>query len=285
MRLTIKQSGRKINELRFTRGPIYIGRHTNSQVFLPGKLVSRQHAVLYYTQEGKWMLEDLDSANKTYLNSQIIRKTEVKNGDSIQIADFTIEVNLEDGVDAAQQIHLEDTIVSPAQEPQVIIREITAVNAPDLKLPVRRVKDFAQATEAICETNNLDKVLETLLSITLRQFAAFHSWGTLRNQTSGPMTCQAGRRRDGEAVHIKEIKLSDKITQAVEKGQFMLLPRLPSHREEGVQSAMIAPIIGAAGCFGALYVDNAMDHEYYSLSDLDYMMLLAIHTATIIKNF
>jgi hypothetical protein len=34
-----------------------------------------------------------------------------------------------------------------------------------------------------------------------------------------------------------------------------------------------------------LYVDNAMDHEHYSLSDLDYLMLLAIHTAAIVENF
>jgi pSer/pThr/pTyr-binding forkhead associated (FHA) protein len=285
MRLTIKQVDRKINELRFTRGPIYIGRHTNSQVFLPGKAVSRQHAVIYYTQEGKWMLEDLDSANKTYLNGEAIRKAEIKTGDNIRIDAFTIEVNLENGVDAAQQIHLEDTLVTPTQGLQIIIREITVITAPDLRMPARRAKDFAQATEVICETDNLDDVLKTLISIALRQFAAFHVWGTLRNQTSGPMTCQAGKRRDGEPVNFNEIKLGGKITQAVEKGQFLLLPRLPEQREENIQSAMIAPIIGPGGCFGALYVDNAMDHEHYNLSDLDYLMLLAIHTATIIKNF
>jgi hypothetical protein len=39
------------------------------------------------------------------------------------------------------------------------------------------------------------------------------------------------------------------------------------------------------GCFGALYVDNATDHEQYNLSDLDYLMLLAISTAAILENF
>jgi len=284
MRLTIKQSDKKINELRFTRGPIYIGRHTNSQVFLPGKSVSRQHAVIYYTQEGKWVLEDLDSANKTYLNGEAIRKTEIKSGDNIRVTDFTIEVNLENGVDTGQ-IHLEDTLVAPATGPQIIIREINILNAPDMRLPARRVKDFAQATEAICETDNLDEVLKTLISIILRQFSAFHNWCGLRNQTSGPMTTQGGRRRDGEAVLFNQIKLSDRIAQAIEKGQFLLLPRLPEQREQGIQSAMIAPVIGSDGCFGVIYIDNAMDHEHYNLSDLDYLMLLAIHTATIIKNF
>ena len=61
---------------------------------------------------------------------------------------------------------------------------------------------------------------------------------------------------------------------------------LSTQRKEGeVNSAIIAPIVGPAGCFGVLYVDNAMDHEHYNLSDLDYLMLLAIHTSAILENF
>jgi hypothetical protein len=48
---------------------------------------------------------------------------------------------------------------------------------------------------------------------------------------------------------------------------------------------MIAPIVDPTGCFGALYVDNAVDQKQYNLGDLDYLMLLAIHTAAILENF
>ena len=50
-------------------------------------------------------------------------------------------------------------------------------------------------------------------------------------------------------------------------------------------SAMIAPIIDLSGCFGVLYVDNVGENRYYTLSDLDYLMLLSIHTAAIVENF
>ena len=52
-----------------------------------------------------------------------------------------------------------------------------------------------------------------------------------------------------------------------------------------IRSAMIAPIVDPTGCFGVLYIDNSMDHGHYDLSDLDYLMLVAIHTAAIIENF
>jgi pSer/pThr/pTyr-binding forkhead associated (FHA) protein len=56
MRLTVKQEDRLINELHFSRGPIYVGRQIGSQIFLPDKAVSRQHTVLYTTTEGKWVV-------------------------------------------------------------------------------------------------------------------------------------------------------------------------------------------------------------------------------------
>ncbi len=285
MRLVVKQADRIINEFRFSKGPVYVGRHPRSQVFLPGRAVSRQHAVIYTTQEGKWIVEDLDSANKTYLNDEPIPKAELKTGDILRMADYTIEVNLENDAGADKGVHLEDTLTTPFQGPQIIARKIDAEHAPDIKLPAKRAKDFLQATEAICKAKGPDEVLQALLSVILRQLAAFHVWCALRNQPSGPMNSYAGKQRDGRSVQLGEIKLSEKIAEAVEKTQFLLLPQLPAQREEGIQSAIIAPIMGSAGCFGVLYVDNAMDHEHYTPADLDYLMFLAIHTATILKNF
>jgi GAF domain-containing protein len=48
---------------------------------------------------------------------------------------------------------------------------------------------------------------------------------------------------------------------------------------------MIAPIMDPTGCFGVIYVDNALEQQPYTLSDLDYLMMLAIHTAAILENF
>jgi pSer/pThr/pTyr-binding forkhead associated (FHA) protein len=64
MRLFVSLGGSSVNELRFDRGPIYIGRQTGSQVFLPDAAVSRQHAVIYTTRDGSWIVEDLGSATK-----------------------------------------------------------------------------------------------------------------------------------------------------------------------------------------------------------------------------
>ena len=85
MRLVVKEDGRIVNEFQFTKGPVYIGRHANSQIFLPNRSVSRQHAVLFNTQDGKWMVEDLASADKTYLNGKVVQKALSGNSDRITL--------------------------------------------------------------------------------------------------------------------------------------------------------------------------------------------------------
>ena len=285
MRLIVKQSNRPVNEFRFTKGPVYIGRHTNSQIFLPGRAVSRQHAVIFKTREGKWMVEDLNSANKTCLNDEEIHKAEIKTGDFLRVTDFTIEINLEDDTDNDKPIQLDDTLVTISRSPQIITRSIDAEHAPDMRLPAGRARDFAEATEAICEADSIDEVLQCLLTVAIKQFAAFRVWSAMRSQPVGTMTSQAGKQQDGREVQLSDIKLSEKITEAIEKEQFLLLPQLPSLKDERIQSAMIAPVMGSAGCFGVLYIDNTAEREQYNPGDLDYLMLLAIHTATVLRNF
>ena len=289
MRLIVKKDGQTVNDFRFERGPVYIGRHEHSQVFLPDRAVSRQHAAIFTTQDGKWVLEDLDSANKTFLNDKAIHKAPIKTGDHINVGDFEIEVTL-DGV-AGKPIHLEDTLmpapresgpVAPARE--IIVRKTDVERAPDIQLPAMRVKDYLQATEAVCKSNGPEEVLKTLLSITLKQFRANNSWCALRALPEGPMTVHAGMSRDGGVLELGDIKVHKKVSLAIENQEFLLLPRVSP--EDGKPcSAMIAPIMDPSGCFGVLYVDNAGEKRYYTLSDLDYLMLLAIHAAAIVENF
>ena len=100
------------------------------------------------------------------------------------------------------------------------------------------------------------------------------------------MQVHAGKSSDGKTVSLETLRLKDKIEQTIDKQQFLLIPRIPPKQyEEPIKSALIAPVAGEGGCFGVIYIDNDMAHERYDISDLDYLMLLAIHTSTIVENF
>jgi len=296
MRLVVKQDESTISEFQFAKGPIYIGRHKNSQIFLGHRAVSRQHAVIFQTEDGQWMVEDLDSANKTYLNEESIHKAEVKKGDVLRIIDFIIEIDPESSSVLSKPIDMEDTLTKTAYDIQasmttpsedILVRNPGVGHAPAIRFPAERLMDFSRATDAISNAETADKLLLTLLKVTLQQFDACHSWCALRERPGGAMTSHAGRQRNGMPVDLKEIKLGERVFQAVQKNQYMVLPRVlaESEDDEGTRSVLIAPVMRTSGCFGVLYVDNTTDHRHYSLSDLDYLMLISIHTAAILGRF
>jgi len=291
MRLVVRAGNGTTEEFQFSEGSVSIGRQSSNQIPLRDKAVSKQHAVISTTEDGKWMVEDLDSANKTYLNDKAIHKAEIKTGDVLRIIDFVIEIDLEESVEAESKGQMEDTLSLEAAlttpKHETVVRKPDAAHAPAMRLAAKRLTDFSQATEAICEADSLDELLTVLLDITLKQFSAFRCWCALRDQPSGPMTYHAGKRRDARVVELSDLKLSEKVDQVVERGLSMVLPSVSAQTEEKerIRSALIASVMRPNGCYGVLYVDNAMIHEHYSLSDLDYLMIIAMHTAAVLKKF
>jgi hypothetical protein len=286
MRLIVKRGDNVINETRFTRGPIYIGRQIGSQIFLPDRAVSRQHTVLYTTSDGKWVVEDLDSANKTFLNEQAIHKSELKNGDIIKIADFQVEVHIDDSDKQDTAINLEDTLHATLHEPQVVIRHLESADAPLLRMQAKRGKDFSHAASMICKSNNIEELTNVFLELMFRHFKTFHSWVALRKNPSGAMEISKGRKTGGTTVRLEDLYLEPKISEAVKNRHYILVPRLPMQNEGGekINSALIVPIICEQGCYGVLYADNSLDHEHYGLNDLDYLILISLMAGAYIKN-
>ncbi|OHB62158.1 MAG: hypothetical protein A2Y76_00785 [Planctomycetes bacterium RBG_13_60_9] len=291
MRLVLKQKDGEIREFQFAQGPIQIGRAADCHVSLPDRTVSKKHAVILCNDDGRWHVQDLESANKTYLNGEAVRQAEIKTGDSIRITDFTLEVNLDERVAPLQPEEFEDTLnleaglATPVHE--TVVRKPDAGHAPAMRLPAKRLSEFSQACDMICRSKNLEDLLVTLLNICLKHFGAFHTWCALREQPNGPMTYHAGKRRDGQAVDLSEIKMAEKINQAVERSQSLVMPSVAADVEEKarIRSALIAAIAGPSGCYGVIYMDNAMVHDHYTLGDLDYLMLVAAHTAAVLSKF
>ena len=291
MRLVVKQKDGETKEFTFAQGPISIGRTPDSHVFLADCTVSKKHAMIACEGDSKWVIQDLDSSNKTYLNGEAIHKAEIKTGDAIRITEFDIEVSLEDRPQGDHPAQFEDTLnleaglATPSHE--TVVRKPDAGHAPAMRLPAKRLSDFSHACDVICKAKNLEELLVALLNVGLQQFSGFHVWCALREQPNGPMTYHAGKRRDGKPVDLGDLMLAEKINQAVERGQSLVLPRVAANLEskERIRSALIAAICGPAGCYGVVYVDNAMVHDHYTLGDLDYLMLVAMHTAAVLKTF
>ncbi len=70
-----------------------VGREATCDVYLPEAGVSRNHAVIKTTEDGKFLIEDVGSANGTFFKGIRITQKELSDGDEIKIRDYTLRFN------------------------------------------------------------------------------------------------------------------------------------------------------------------------------------------------
>jgi pSer/pThr/pTyr-binding forkhead associated (FHA) protein len=287
MQLFVSLGESSVNELKFDRGPIYIGRQMGSQVFLPDKSVSRQHAVLYTTRDGNWVVEDLGSSNKTYLNSQAVHKNELTHNDVIRIADFLIRVSLQNNEEQAVSSQMEDTLVgeSPVNRSlHTVERNLDAGDAPPVKFPAKRVKQLHEAIEIMNRQPSQEKLFQSVSDLLFRQMKAMNIWMAFRKEPTGPMDIQLGRKLNTEHIERTDLAIPASLAETLVRNKYLLVHQLPRQiTNRGIRSVLIAPIMADKDNHGVIYIENSTEHSHYSLPDLDYLILLTIHAAHLIR--
>ena len=88
-KFVLRFNGIKLKEIPINKGVIAIGRQEDNDVVIDNLAVSRRHAQL--VQKGdKFILEDLNSFNGTFVNDKKIDACELKDGDTILIGKHTL---------------------------------------------------------------------------------------------------------------------------------------------------------------------------------------------------
>jgi len=70
-----------------------IGRGGMSDVFIPDLSVSRKHAVVTLSKDGRLEIEDLNSRNGVFINNRQIKKAALRTGDAIRIGSTSLIVD------------------------------------------------------------------------------------------------------------------------------------------------------------------------------------------------
>ncbi len=295
MRLLVKRGYSLINDLRFSQGPVYIGRKPKCQVFLPDRAVSRQHAVLYSTPNGNWMVQDLESPNKTLVNGRPITKVPLQEGDTIGVSDFSIEVHFEPEIAFSPKdkaLDMGDTITNL----QVNIPSIYQTSRNDshtIHITSEHMQDFYRLNVALAKKTDEEELLEELTSILTNQLNAYHIWAGLRETASGPLTCYCGKTKDGSHIALEGLMGRDLIKQSIQNESYILLPCFGDYFSKydssvtaitSIKSAMAAPIVSPTGIYGIIYLDNASDQQPYNHKDLDFLTLVSTQIAALIEH-
>lgn len=93
VRVTLK--GHPIKEMCLQQGKITIGRDPDALISLDNPGISRAHAVVERVGD-QLFVQDLDSANGTFLNDEQIRRAVIKPGDKLRIGKFSLEMRVKE---------------------------------------------------------------------------------------------------------------------------------------------------------------------------------------------
>ncbi len=69
-----------------------IGRHHECDVVLSEPVVSRRHALLRF-RDGRWILQDLESRNGTFVNGVRVGRCELRPGDSVALGGTSLVID------------------------------------------------------------------------------------------------------------------------------------------------------------------------------------------------
>lgn len=96
IRIRVSLKGRPVKSYTFNKDTVLVGRTPEADIFLDNPGVSREHLKLEMTSRGFYAVEDLGSANGTFLNDQQIQREYLMNNDVLRIGKFSLWVNYED---------------------------------------------------------------------------------------------------------------------------------------------------------------------------------------------
>lgn len=147
-KVILKYEAAVLKEIPLKQGTLTIGRTAANDLPIDNLAVSGHHAKIYYEGD-KFVLEDLNSLNGTFVNNQRVRKSALKSGDEILIGKHTLVYQDEGGAppekaerdDEATQpmAKLEETMVLDTKKRREMLQKATVVATEGASATAERV--------------------------------------------------------------------------------------------------------------------------------------------------
>lgn len=126
VRLLLKYKGAVVKEIILNKEVTTIGRKPDNNIFVDNQAVSGHHAKIILNNN-TFVIEDLNSLNGTYLNGEMVSKSELYDGDVITLGVHTIDVFSDKKRDADQKKFavrgrsMEETVIITAEDQKKIL--------------------------------------------------------------------------------------------------------------------------------------------------------------------
>jgi len=261
----VDASGRR-RRVDLNRPRLLVGREPTCDICLPHPSVSRRHAQLQQTEQGSWLLQDLNSLNHVYLDNRPVQHVLLEPGIPVRIADYRLALQ-----PAVQEASERKTL--PLDDSSAIWSVLDTSwlqHMQDFERALLRLEEPRQVLEPLAQEvqrmTHAEVVAVGLIS------GAHHEWQVVLPRPEGDentfVSAELERRLNAEDSEVKTW------VPGVANGE---TPRTSS------PSCMLFPMKGRGTIFGHVYVQRprlcpmppAMQH---------YLALLATQAGLVSEN-
>ncbi len=129
LRIRVTLKGRPVRTCAFNKEEISVGRNPDADLFLDNPGISREHLKLKRQADGNYRVQDLGSANGTFLNEKPANNQILHNNDVLEIGKFGLWISYDEDrrgggpMDKASSPSVEDgTMVLSAAELEKLMK-------------------------------------------------------------------------------------------------------------------------------------------------------------------
>ncbi len=282
-----------------------LGRE-GDQIPLTDRTVSRRHAEIH-PENGMWVLQDLRSANGTYINGVRIRRSvRLKHGDQIRVGATVLVYTSDQSVDPlgrttpprdminldASGGNVDSAIISSLPSDESVI-----IAGPELTEAARAWRAMSELTAAIGAIMDPEQLLERVMDVIRDELPVDHGFILMYEPEGSELVPKVVRYRRGLRASKQKIATSRRIVQHVVEHREAVLctnamtdARFATEGVEdsihsfGLRSVICAPIIVRDLLLGVIHIDSAAASHTYTQEQLRLMGTIGQMTGLAIQN-
>ncbi|MBN1845168.1 MAG: FHA domain-containing protein [Sedimentisphaerales bacterium] len=297
--LHILQGPDKGLNIEITHSPTLLGRNS-PDLPLTDNTLSRRHAQLT-KRNGSWLLDDLNSANGTYINGvKVSSPMALKQGDQIKCGTTLIVFGGEptSGIPGepggSLRIDPDGNIIESAIMATVPSMEDSVIIAgPEASSAVENLRLLYELSAAISSIFDRRQLLEKVMDIIFDNMPADRGFILLKQpEEGGELSPEVIRYRTRE--HQQKITVSHTIVNYVRQHKEGVLcsnamrdPRFAKGKSVhnfGIHSALCVPIMARDQAVGVIYVDTTVATHTYAGDQLRLLTAIGLHTGLAIEH-
>jgi adenylate cyclase len=275
-----------------------IGRHPDNTIQILDRIISKEHAQVLGTPDGKFLLRDLGSLNGTFIRGERVHEQVLRDGDEISMGSTRL-VFLQ--LSTSEQV-LQRVTIAPAVAESHIRQRISAAPGREF-LPEKEIGDNAvlrrdyeklriahELARSVGLEVDLEKLLRKILDKAFELMPADRGVILLVDEEGHPVPRYV-KTKDGRD---EEITLSKSILNEVMRERAAVLSsdatmdsRFSGSNSiimQGIRSTMCVPLLHSDEVLGIMHMDSQIATNAFTEKDLQIFTGIANQAAVAIQN-